>query len=78
MNRFLQRLIAIYQRFISPMLGPHCRYTPTCSEYMIESLREHGTLRGGWLGLLRLARCHPFHPGGYDPVPPVRHSHGKH
>ncbi|WP_462322615.1 membrane protein insertion efficiency factor YidD [Halochromatium sp.] len=61
-----------YQLFISPMLGPHCRFHPTCSQYAIEALRTHGALRGSWLTLLRLGRCHPLHPGGYDPVTPAR------
>jgi putative membrane protein insertion efficiency factor len=63
-------LIRIYQRLISPLLGPRCRFHPTCSSYAVESLREHGPLRGTWLAFRRIARCHPFHPGGLDPVPP--------
>jgi uncharacterized protein len=66
-------LLRGYQRFISPMLGTRCRFLPTCSHYAIESLQTHGALKGGWLTLLRLGRCHPLHPGGFDPVPP-RHS----
>ncbi len=61
-----------YQLFISPMLGPRCRFHPTCSHYTVEALRTHGALKGSWLSLLRLGRCHPLHPGGYDPVPPGR------
>jgi putative membrane protein insertion efficiency factor len=61
-----------YQLFISPLLGQHCRFHPTCSQYAIEALRTHGALKGSWLALLRLGRCHPLHPGGYDPVPPRR------
>lgn len=63
-------LIRLYQVLISPWLGMHCRYAPTCSAYAIEALRVHGVLRGGLLALARIGRCHPFHPGGYDPVPP--------
>jgi hypothetical protein len=63
-------LVRFYQLAISPWLPPACRYSPTCSAYAIEALRVHGPLRGLWLSLRRLLRCHPFHPGGHDPVPP--------
>ena len=56
-----------YQRLISPLLGHHCRFQPTCSAYFIASVRKYGALRGAWRGLRRISRCHPFHPGGYDP-----------
>jgi uncharacterized protein len=59
-----------YRRFISPLLPPVCRFAPSCSEYALEALRVHGAVRGLWLAVRRLARCHPFNPGGYDPVPP--------
>ena len=80
MKRWLANLLVLlvrgYQLFISPMFGPHCRFHPTCSHYAIEALRTHGALKGSWLTLLRLGRCHPLHPGGYDPVPPVRAREG--
>lgn len=56
-----------YQFCISPLLGPHCRFTPTCSAYFIESVERYGAIRGSWRGVRRILRCHPFHPGGYDP-----------
>ncbi len=64
-------LIRVYQWVISPLLGPRCRYYPSCSQYAIEALQLHGVLRGSWLALKRLLRCHPWHPGGFDPVPPA-------
>ncbi|MDF7667245.1 membrane protein insertion efficiency factor YidD [Orbaceae bacterium ESL0727] len=63
-------LIRIYQRAISPLLGPHCRFTPTCSQYAIIALRRFGLLKGGWLTVKRVLKCHPLHEGGEDPVPP--------
>ena len=70
--RLLLLLVQAYRRLISPLLGPHCRFAPTCSAYAVEALQVHGAARGGWLAVRRIARCHPFHPGGHDPVPPVR------
>ncbi|MFZ9993063.1 MAG: membrane protein insertion efficiency factor YidD [Steroidobacteraceae bacterium] len=67
-------LIRGYQIVISPWLAPRCRYQPTCSQYAIEAIRTHGAARGSWLAAKRLGRCHPFHAGGYDPVPTPPHS----
>jgi putative membrane protein insertion efficiency factor len=69
MKRLLIGLIRIYQYAISPLMGRSCRYVPTCSEYTVEAIRKHGAIKGGWLGAKRISRCHPWHPGGYDPVP---------
>ena len=65
-------LVRGYQLFISPMLGPRCRFHPTCSQYAIEALQTHGAVKGGWLALRRVLRCHPLHPGGHDPVPSAK------
>ena len=62
-------LIRGYQIIVSPMLPPSCRFTPSCSQYALEAVRRYGALRGSWLAVRRLTRCHPFHPGGFDPVP---------
>ena len=72
MARLLIALIRVYQRLISPFLGPACRFYPSCSEYGAECLRLHGAIYGSWLTVRRIARCHPFHPGGYDPPPPPK------
>lgn len=63
-------LIRLYQVTLSPFIGRSCRFYPTCSNYALEAIHTHGTLRGSWLALRRLSKCHPFHPGGYDPPPP--------
>jgi putative membrane protein insertion efficiency factor len=70
--RGLLVLVGGYRRWISPALGPRCRFAPSCSAYAAEALAVHGAGRGSWLALRRIARCHPFHPGGHDPVPPDR------
>lgn len=70
LSRFLIGLVYIYQYVISPVIGPRCRFHPTCSSYMIEAIQVHGPIKGTWLGLKRLSRCHPYNDGGYDPVPP--------
>ncbi len=62
-------LIRLYQLTLSPILPPACRFTPTCSRYAYEALDRFGFFKGGWLAIKRIGRCHPFHPGGYDPVP---------
>jgi uncharacterized protein len=69
MRRAALGLIVVYQRLISPMLGPSCRYMPTCSEYTRQAIERYGVGKGIWMGTKRIARCHPFHRGGYDPVP---------
>ena len=68
-RRVVAFFIRGYQRVISPALPPSCRFTPSCSQYTLEAVTRYGALRGGWLGVKRIVRCHPFHPGGYDPVP---------
>ncbi len=72
LKNLLLLLIRGYQRFISPLTPPQCRFQPTCSHYALEAIANHGVLKGSWLSTCRICRCHPFHPGGYDPVPPVR------
>lgn len=62
-------LIWFYRLFISPLLGPNCRYAPTCSAYAIEAIEKHGAIKGAWLGIRRILRCHPWGGSGYDPVP---------
>jgi hypothetical protein len=69
MKHVLRGLIRFYQTCISPMIAPHCRFHPTCSEYGLEALEKHGAAQGLWLTARRLCRCHPWHPGGIDPVP---------
>jgi putative membrane protein insertion efficiency factor len=69
MKALVLAMIRAYQRTLSPLLPPSCRYTPSCSEYSYEAVARYGLLKGGRLSIRRLLRCHPFHPGGYDPVP---------
>jgi len=68
MRSVIAALLGFYKRFVSPLLPSACRFEPTCSEYMRQAVLPYGALRGVWMGLKRLARCHPFHSGGYDPV----------
>ncbi len=74
--RLLLVSIRFYQRFVSPALPASCRYYPTCSSYAVEALQRHGAVRGSWMALRRIGRCHPWHAGGYDPVPPTREPAG--
>ncbi|MEY6432736.1 membrane protein insertion efficiency factor YidD [Thioalkalicoccus limnaeus] len=69
MRQFLIVPIRVYQYLISPLLGPHCRFHPTCSQYAIVAIERHGVVLGVWLALRRLSRCHPWYEGGFDPVP---------
>ena len=69
MRRILMGIIRVYQWTLSPLLGPRCRFYPSCSCYTHEAIERHGAIRGLWLGARRLLRCHPFVEGGYDPVP---------
>ena len=73
MRHVLKILIRAYQLVLSPLLGPRCRFYPSCSHYAIEAIESHGALRGSWLSAKRICRCHPFNPGGFDPVP--HHTH---
>ncbi|MFZ9736651.1 MAG: membrane protein insertion efficiency factor YidD [Prochlorotrichaceae cyanobacterium] len=76
MKFFALKLIEFYRRWISPLLPPACRYHPTCSQYAWEAIDRFGVWSGGWLALLRILRCNPLFPGGYDPVPPLVHDQG--
>jgi uncharacterized protein len=67
--RVLRMLLLGYRYLLSPLLGPRCRFYPSCSAYALEALDSHGALKGAWLATKRVGRCHPWHPGGYDPVP---------
>ena len=69
--RVVSGIVGVYQRVLSPMLPARCRFYPSCSEYARQALEIHGLVRGSWLALRRLSRCHPFHAGGFDEVPPA-------
>ena len=69
MKKFVTSAIRFYQRQISPLAPPRCRYIPTCSEYALEAVEKYGAVKGSWLAAKRILRCNPFHKGGYDPVP---------
>ncbi|WP_115752654.1 membrane protein insertion efficiency factor YidD [Listeria kieliensis] len=78
-KKFLVGLIGIYRKFISQLTPPSCRFSPTCSEYGIEAIQTHGALKGSYLTIRRILKCHPFHKGGFDPVPPKKSSsHSEH
>ncbi len=69
MRRVLLILIRLYQRGVSPLMGSNCRFHPTCSQYTYEAVERYGAAQGTWMGLRRICRCHPWNPGGFDPVP---------
>jgi len=75
-SRVLIGALRFYKKFISPLLPPRCRFAPSCSEYAMEAIETHGALMGSYYAVRRLLKCHPFHPGGYDPVPPPRSRRG--
>ena len=68
MKKLLIMMVQFYRLCISPLKPPTCRFVPTCSQYAIMAIEKYGALRGGWMAIRRILRCHPFHPGGYDPV----------
>jgi len=68
-RRVAVAVIRVYQKVLSPLMPPSCRFTPTCSNYAVGAIQRYGLMHGGWLALKRIARCHPWNPGGYDPVP---------
>ena len=74
MTGVILAVLRAYRRLVSPLFAPRCRFAPSCSAYAVEAVERHGGRRGSWLAVRRIARCHPFHPGGYDPVPMSAHS----
>lgn len=72
-DTLLIRLISLYQLSLSPLIGNQCRFYPTCSQYTKEAISLHGSMKGSWLGIRRICSCHPWHEGGYDPVPEINH-----
>ena len=74
MKFILLGLIRGYRQFISPLFPPSCRFQPTCSQYALEAIATYGAIKGSWLGINRILRCHPLNPGGYDPVPAKQHN----
>ncbi|QIH78927.1 membrane protein insertion efficiency factor YidD [Macrococcoides canis] len=72
MKQLLLGLIKFYRKYISPMTPPACRFHPTCSQYGLEAIETHGAMKGAYLTVKRILKCHPFHPGGFDPVPPKK------
>lgn len=75
MRRLMISLISVYRACLSPFLGNHCRFYPSCSHYAQEAIAQHGVVAGSILGLKRISKCHPWHEGGEDPVPPCQHPH---
>ncbi len=69
MKRLVMKMIIFYRRYISPAFPPCCIYEPTCSQYALTAIEKYGVIKGGWLSIKRICRCHPFHKGGFDPVP---------
>ena len=69
MSALAVAMVRLYQILIAPLLGANCRFQPSCSQYAIDALKKYGFFRGSWMAAKRIFRCHPFHPGGYDPVP---------
>ncbi|MTH54433.1 membrane protein insertion efficiency factor YidD [Bacillus mangrovi] len=75
MKRIFLSLIRFYQKFISPMTPPSCRFYPTCSNYGLEAIQKHGAIKGSYMTVMRILRCNPMHPGGFDPVPEKKEKH---